>query len=88
MNDANDPIAQRSAVEFLRSRLDYERTPAVAYSEQSYKLDRMADLLARLGDPQRQLRVVHIAGTKGKGSTAAMVAAMLSAADYRVGVFS
>lgn len=88
MNDANDPIAHRSAVEFLRSRLDYERTPAVAYSEQSYKLDRMADLLARLGNPQLQLRVVHIAGTKGKGSTAAMVAAMLSAAGYRVGVFS
>ncbi len=88
MNDASGSSAYKSAVEFLRSRLDFERTPAVAYSEQSFKLDRMAELLSRLGDPQRSLRVVHIAGTKGKGSTASMVAAMLTAAGYRVGVFS
>jgi dihydrofolate synthase/folylpolyglutamate synthase len=88
LNDASGSSAYKSAVEFLRSRLDFERTPAVAYSEQSYKLDRMAELLSRLGDPQRKLRVVHIAGTKGKGSTASMVAAMLTAAGYRVGVFS
>lgn len=88
MNDASGSSAYKSAVEFLRSRLDFERTPAIAYSEQSFKLDRMSELLARLGDPQRPLRVVHIAGTKGKGSTASMVAAMLTAAGYRVGVFS
>ena len=45
-------------------------------------LDRMAALLALLGDPQKQLRFVHITGTNGKGSTAAMLAAVLTAAGY------
>jgi len=48
---------------------------------------RMEALLGRLGRPQEKLRVVHIAGTKGKGSTAAMCAAMLQAAGYRVGQY-
>jgi len=49
-------------------------------------LDRMRALLARLGDPQIGLPVVHIGGTAGKGSTATLVAAILRAAGYRVGL--
>src|ERR1700735_3741751 len=41
------------------------------------KLDRMRALLARLGNPHLRLRIVHIAGTKGKGSTSAMLASIL-----------
>src|SRR5260370_8974450 len=41
-----------------------------------------------LGEPQQQLRVVHIAGSKGKGSTAAMLAAVLRAAGLRTGLFT
>ncbi|MGD8683182.1 MAG: Mur ligase family protein, partial [Chloroflexota bacterium] len=48
-------------------------------------LERMQVLLARLGDPQRQLRGVLIGGTNGKGSVAAMVASMLAAAGYSTG---
>ena len=49
----------------------------------------MRELLHRLGDPQqRHLPIVHVAGTKGKGSTAAMMAAVLSAAGYRTGLFT
>jgi dihydrofolate synthase/folylpolyglutamate synthase len=48
-------------------------------------LERMRVLLARLGDPQRQLRGVLIGGTNGKGSVAAMVASMLAAAGYSTG---
>jgi dihydrofolate synthase/folylpolyglutamate synthase len=48
----------------------------------------MRELLARLGDPHYDLPVVHIAGTKGKGSTAAMTAAVLSAAGYRTGLYT
>ena len=48
----------------------------------------MHDLLARLGNPHESLQVVHIAGTKGKGSTAAMIAAVLSAAGYRTGLYT
>ena len=51
-------------------------------------LDRMAALLALLGDPQKQLRFVHITGTNGKGSTAAMLAAVLTAAGYSTGLFT
>src|SRR6478752_5721592 len=52
------------------------------------KLDRIRALMARLGDPQRRLRIVHVAGTKGKGSTSAMLAAVLGRAGYRTGLFT
>src|SRR5262245_60011612 len=52
------------------------------------KLGRMRALLARLGEPQRRLRVLHVAGSKGKGSTSAMLAAVLREAGYRVGLFT
>ena len=45
-------------------------------------------LLAALGDPHKKLRFVHVAGTNGKGSTAAMLASCLQAAGYRVGLFT
>jgi dihydrofolate synthase/folylpolyglutamate synthase len=49
--------------------------------------ERFLALLQRLGDPQEQLRVIHIAGTKGKGSTTAMAASILQAAGYQVGQY-
>ncbi|HBY04364.1 MAG TPA: bifunctional folylpolyglutamate synthase/dihydrofolate synthase [Desulfotomaculum sp.] len=51
-------------------------------------LDRITELLRRLGDPHLALNVVHIGGTNGKGSTLAMVSSILKAAGYRVGAFS
>ncbi len=52
------------------------------------KLDHMRALLARLGEPHRRLRIVHVAGSKGKGSTAAMLASILQRAGYRTGLFT
>lgn len=49
-------------------------------------LDRMRDLLARMSDPQRSFPAIHIAGTNGKGSTASLVASILSASGLRVGL--
>lgn len=49
--------------------------------------ERFLALLHRLGDPQEALRVVHIAGTKGKGSTTAMAASILQAAGYKAGMY-
>ena len=46
---------------------------------------RMLDLLARLGNPQKKLRVIHIAGTNGKGSATAMTASVLTRAGYKTG---
>jgi dihydrofolate synthase/folylpolyglutamate synthase len=77
-----------AALAFLWQRIDYERALSVSYGERAYKLDRMRELLARLGDPQTRLPIVHVAGTKGKGSTAAMAAAVLTAAGYRSGLYS
>lgn len=50
-------------------------------------LDRTKELLSRIGDPQKQLRFIHIAGTNGKGSTAAMLAKMLQLSGYRTGLY-
>jgi dihydrofolate synthase/folylpolyglutamate synthase len=49
--------------------------------------ERFQALLTRLGNPQNQLRVVHIAGTKGKGSTTAMAASILQTAGAKVGMY-
>ena len=51
-------------------------------------LARVTALLEKLGDPQKELKCVHIAGTNGKGSCAAMTASVLRAAGYRTGLFT
>lgn len=51
-------------------------------------LERISELLSRLGDPHKQLKFVHITGTNGKGSVAAMLTATLNAAGYNVGRFT
>ena len=58
------------------------------YGLAEFRLSRMRQLLARLGNPQKGLPIVHVAGTKGKGSTSAALAAVLSAAGYRTGLFT
>ena len=62
---------------FLLGRIDYERTQSMPCSEEALKLDRMRELLARLGNPQAKMPIVHVAGTKGKGSTAAICESIL-----------
>src|SRR5260221_1289452 len=88
MHDSPLHSGYSAALEFLLSRIDFERSATVPYNRREFHLERMHDLLARLGDPQKSLQVVHIAGTKGKGSTAAMIAAILSAAGHRTGLYT
>ena len=76
------------AIEYLFNRINYERVHADIYSTGDFKLDRMRQLLALLGDPHLSIPAVHIAGTKGKGSTAAMISEMISAAGLNVGLFT
>ncbi len=54
----------------------------------NFGLDRIKYLLAQLGDPQNKIKTIHIGGTNGKGSTSAMLASILQAAEYKVGVFT
>jgi dihydrofolate synthase/folylpolyglutamate synthase len=77
-----------SALEFLLGRINYERTVAMPYHAGALRLERMRRLLALVGDPHLGLACVHIAGTKGKGSTAAMLAAVLQAAGLRTGLYT
>ena len=69
-------------------------TEAIAYIESvSWKgsrpgLERVRELLDRMGCPEKQLKYVHIAGTNGKGSTAAMTASILQKAGYKTGLYT
>ncbi len=76
------------AIEYLNRFVNYERQRPPKYSAETLNLDRMGDLLSRLGDPHQAYPTIHIAGTKGKGSTAAMAESILRAAGYRTGLFT
>ena len=73
------------ALAFWYDRINYEVRAA---QPSDLKLERMRALLRLLGDPHDRVRLVHVTGTKGKGSTCAMLAAVLRAAGYRVGLFT
>ena len=51
-------------------------------------LERTLELLKKLGDPEKSLKFIHIAGTNGKGSTAAMISSVLRAAGYKTGLYT
>lgn len=68
---------------WLDTRIDYERSPPRVKA--AFSLHGMRRLLAAIGNPHRGMPVVHVAGTKGKGSTVAMLAAILEEAGYRTG---
>ncbi|MGQ9821525.1 MAG: bifunctional folylpolyglutamate synthase/dihydrofolate synthase, partial [Thermogutta sp.] len=75
--------------EFLLGRTNYEKTvPGNAPRSKVFKLSRTRELLERMGNPDRSYPIVHVTGTKGKGSTAVIAAGILRAAGYRVGVFT
>lgn len=81
------PIATLEAAErFLEGLLDVEKLPRLPYERLG--LVPVQRLLARVGDPQRTLRALHVAGSKGKGSTALLAEAILGAAGERVGTFT
>jgi len=77
-----------SALKYLFSQTDYEQMLRVRYNRDTFSLNRMRSILRRLGDPHKRLRTVHIAGTKGKGSTATMLAGMLQACGHKVGLYT
>ncbi len=84
----DDDPADEQALELLYGRLNYERSDQMPYDKAEFKLDRMRRLLARLGDPHRHPNIVHVAGTKGKGSTSNFLSAMLTQAGYRTGCYT
>ncbi|MEK7400281.1 MAG: folylpolyglutamate synthase/dihydrofolate synthase family protein [Candidatus Poribacteria bacterium] len=80
-------ITYEQAIEYLESFIDYERLSA-PYDPNGWKLERVERLLELVGNPHLKLKVIHIAGTKGKGSTSAIVASILKSAGYKVGLYT
>ena len=81
-------VDYRKAVDRLLSLTDLERVSGQASHIRRYDLSRMEVLLQRLGNPHLGIPTVHITGTKGKGSTAAMISSVLGAQGYRPGLFT
>jgi dihydrofolate synthase/folylpolyglutamate synthase len=73
---------------YLFERTDYEQEKRLRYNVTTFNLARMKKLLDLLGNPHSKIHTVHIAGTKGKGSTATMLAKMLEANGYKVGLYT
>jgi len=81
-------MTYREAIEYLHSLTDYEKRRIERYTPETLDLCRVERLLQALGDPHRAYPSVHVAGTKGKGSTAALIEAVLRAAGYRTGLYT
>ena len=79
------PSDRDRAVAWLDRRVNFERVPPVGSAASTFGLAGMRRLLAAVGSPHERVPVVHVAGTKGKGSTVAMLAAILEEAGHRVG---
>ncbi|MBE3069903.1 MAG: bifunctional folylpolyglutamate synthase/dihydrofolate synthase [Planctomycetes bacterium] len=82
------PDRYEAALAYLFSATDYEKMRRVRYNADTFSLDRMRRLLEALGSPERGLRAVHVAGTKGKGSTAAMVHAIALECGLTAGLYT
>jgi len=76
------------AEEYLNTFTNYEQIPGITYAGAGYNLGHVEKLLRRMGNPQLAARTVHIAGTKGKGSVAVMIARVLSGSGYRTGSYT
>ncbi len=76
------------AVAYLHRLTDYGQVRIQRYKADAADLSRIEGLLEELGNPHRDFRSVHIAGTKGKGSTSAMCESCLRAAGYRTGFYT
>jgi len=77
-----------AVIAWLARRQDFERSPPHGDPAASFGLARVRRLLAAVGSPHETLRVAHVAGTKGKGSTVAMLAEILRAAGHKVGRYT
>jgi dihydrofolate synthase/folylpolyglutamate synthase len=81
-------MTYKEALDWLYSFIDYGVKRSYRYSPEVFDLARVKTLLAALEDPQDRYPTVHVAGTKGKGSTAAMIASCLRAAEYSTGLYT
>lgn len=76
------------ALDFLYSFVDYSLKHSSELAKAEFNLDRMYDLMEELGNPQSKYPIIHVAGTKGKGSVSALCASGLRSAGYKVGLYT
>ncbi|MHC4396549.1 MAG: bifunctional folylpolyglutamate synthase/dihydrofolate synthase [Planctomycetota bacterium] len=78
----------KEAINYLFAKTDYEKEKNLRYNVTTFNLSRMGKLLTLVGNPHKKIPTVHIAGTKGKGSTATMLGKMLESNGYKVGLYT
>jgi len=78
----------QQALDYIYSFIDYSLTRNLRYSVEKFNLDRMKQFLQLIGNPQANYKSIHVAGTKGKGSTCAMLTSILANGGYRTGFYS
>jgi len=83
-----DRMDYESAIAYLNKFINFERLPEPRLETRTEDIDRFRNLLNEMGNPHQKFAVIHVAGTKGKGSTAAMLASILRCAGYRVGLYT
>ncbi|MDP8261792.1 MAG: folylpolyglutamate synthase/dihydrofolate synthase family protein [Candidatus Ancaeobacter aquaticus] len=86
--DVKKTFSYSDACQYIYGHTDYERITLPAYKKTHYNLSRFRKLLKKIGNPHLQCKTILVAGTKGKGSTAAYIASMLHEAGYEVGFYS
>ena len=78
----------KQAKEFLLQTIDYEKLTQYKYDSSTFDLKRMEEMMSLVGNPHKKKRTVHITGTKGKGSTAIIVASVLTGLGLKTGLFT
>ncbi|NIP27186.1 MAG: bifunctional folylpolyglutamate synthase/dihydrofolate synthase, partial [Phycisphaerae bacterium] len=78
----------KMAIKYLYEKTNYESEKHLRYDVKTFSLARMEKLISLVGNPHKRIRSVHIDGTKGKGSAATMLAKMLEANGYTVGLYT
>lgn len=78
----------QESLDFLYSFIDYSLKRNFRNAAEKFNLDRMFDFMHHLGDPQKDYEIIHVAGTKGKGSVCSLCASVLAAQGYDVGLYT
>jgi dihydrofolate synthase/folylpolyglutamate synthase len=83
----NDEEAYQKTLDYLYSFVDYSLQKNFRNAPEKFNLERMRSFMEALGNPHRCYPIIHVAGTKGKGSVTALCASALQAAGYRTGFY-